>query len=165
MKDGFRPEIRSVTGSEGTTELNVPLEPESGVSPSLRSCRSQRPGPLRELELGSARGLELKRGGDVDFTGYAAKYKANGSVASLTSMTGIHVSGLTPTPDWVAGLSAFTVRAVRCGGFQWIDLRGVSAGGLQSRWIGYAFGHVEYSKVPLGAARRFDDAIDRGCCR
>lgn len=36
----------------------------------------------------------------------------------LGSMTGLHVSGLTPEPKWVEGLSSLTVRSIHCGGVQ-----------------------------------------------
>lgn len=79
-------------------------------------------------------------------------------------MTGVHVGGLTPAPAWVGGLSGFSVGTIGCGGVQWIDLRGSSAGGLESRWVGYGLSFLQYSKVPPDAARAFDRAIEGGCC-
>jgi len=164
-KDGFRPEIRLTTGSEGPDDMSVVLEPEARAALNLRSCRRRGGCPFCELELAKAPGLQIARGGDVDFAAYYATYKRGGFFGELGSMTGVHVGGLTPTPAWVAGLSSFTVRSLRCGGDQWIDLRGVSPQGLESRWVGYAVGHVEYSNVPTPVARIFDKAIDGGCCR
>jgi hypothetical protein len=161
-KDGFRPEIISTTGTETDGELSVLLHPESEMV-NLRRCRRQRHGSLPELELGRTPQVHVKRGGDVDFTAYAATYTTSGEV--LRSMTGLHVAGLTPTPDWAKGLSSFTVRSIKCGGVQWIDLRGVSSDGLRSRWVGWAASHLEYSKVSKSAALAFDRAIDHGCCR
>ena len=99
------------------------------------------------------------------FFGYDATYDHGGSRWHLSSNTGIYVRGLTPQPDWVAGLLSLTVRSLRCGEDQWVDLRGVSDAGMKSRWIGYAFSHVEYSKVPPQVASVFDKAIDRASCK
>jgi len=164
-KDGFQPRIVTTSGTERPGELRVIMEPSHEASLSIGSCKRQWPGPLRELEIRRAAQLRVTRGGDVDFRGYSATYVKDRTPFSLSSMTGMHVSGLTPTPDWVAGLSGLSVRSIKCGGFEWIDLRGVSALGLESRWVGYSFGHLEYSKVPGNAARVFDAAIDNGCCR
>jgi len=107
----------------------------------------------------------MKRWHGVESHGYYARYERDGFVAELSSETGVHVGGLSPRPAWVAGLSSFTIRSLRCGGEQWIDLRGVTETGLEStRWVG-GIGFVEYSKVPGPVARAFDKAIDNGCCR
>ena len=165
LKDGFRPEIRALTGSENSGDVSVVLEPEPKAALTLRPCRRQGGNPLAELEPASTRGVHLKRGGDVDFGAYDATYSYGGSIWDCGSMTGIHVQGLTPSPAWVAGVSSLTVRSLKCGDYQWFDLRGTSAEGRISRWIGYSFSHVEYSKVPPEVSRVFDKAIDTGCCR
>jgi hypothetical protein len=165
-KDGFRPEIRLTAGTEKQGELTVVMQPAPDASLKLPSCERQGAGPLRELKLGTTGKLHVKSGGGADFVGYSATYAKNRATAAvLSSMTGIHVAGLTPTPDWVRGLSSFTLRTIECGGVQWTDLRGVSETGLQSRWVGYSLSHLEYSKVSPEAARAFDSAIDNGCCR
>jgi len=163
-KDGFRPQVVLTTGSQ--SERTVVMQPETEVSLALPSCREHSTEAFPELELAKTPRIGVRRGGDVDFRGYAATYTKNPAVVEvLGSMTGIHVGGLNPTPDWVKGLSSLTVRSIRCGGMQWIDLRGVSEGGLlQSRWVGYGQGHVDYSKVSREAALAFDHAIDHGCC-
>lgn len=164
VRDGFQPEIRLVTGADDDRELSVVLEPEQAAALTLRSC-GLLGAALREIEPAKVRGLKLKHGGDVDFTAYAADYSYGRSVWHLTSMTGIHAGGLTPTPDWVAGISSFTVRSLKCGGEQWFDLRGASVEGRESRWVSEGLSHVEYSNVPTPVARVFDKAIDNGCCR
>jgi hypothetical protein len=167
-KEGFRSQIRVTTGFERPEELSVLLALESDSRRVLPSCKNQKEQEsstsLRELKLKRTHDIQLKKGGDVDFVGYAATYTIDGIVASLASMTGIHVAGLSPNPDWTKGITEFTVSNFTCGGYQWIDLRGTSEDGLQSRWVGYALSYVEYSKVPSEAARAFDDAIDSGCC-
>jgi len=162
VKDGLQPQVRQVTGGEG--ELNLVMQPTSGSSISLGTCEQQSRAQLPEIELARNHGIRIRRGGDVDFVAYAATYTAKGASAVLTSMTGIHVAGLTPEPGWVVGLSQFTVGSITCGGVQWIDLRGTSGSGLESRWIGYGLSHLAYSKVPTEAAHAFDRAIERGCC-
>jgi hypothetical protein len=163
-KGGFRPQIRVTTGSEGTDDLSVLLDHEAVAAVSLRFCRRQRGCPLCEIEPFKVPGLRIKRIHNIEYDGYDATYRHGGSCGVLSSVTGVHVGGLSPTPAWVAGLSSFTVRSVRCGGEQWFDLRGVTEAGLESRWVGGA-GYVEYSKVPGPVARAFDKAIDNGCCR
>ena len=161
-KNGFRPEVVPVTGAKG--ELNLVILPESGRSVSLGICKRRTENPFPEIEIAKMHGIIVKRETGVDFIGYAATYAANGTAAVLSSMTGIHVAGLTPAPAWVEGLSGFTVRTVKCGGEEWIDVRGTSSAGLESRWIGYALSHLAYSKVSGEAARAFDLAIEGGCC-
>jgi len=164
-KDGFRPQIRVTTGAEDADGLSVVLEREASAALILRSCGRQRGCPLCEIELSRVRGLRMKRWHGVESHGYYARYERDGFVAELSSETGVHVGGLSPRPAWVAGLSSFTIRSLRCGGEQWIDLRGVTETGLEStRWVG-GIGFVEYSKVPGPVARAFDKAIDNGCCR
>jgi hypothetical protein len=165
VKDGFRPEIRVITSSEDNGGLSVVLEPEPKAAVILPSCKLQGGSPLLELQPARFRGVQLKRGGDVDFGAYDATYRYGGSVWDFRSMTGIHVQGVIPTPEWAAGLSSFTVRSLKCGDYQWFDLRGTSASGHESRWVGYSCSHVEYSNVPSPVARVFDKAIDNGCCR
>jgi hypothetical protein len=164
FKGGFRPLIRATTGSEGLDGISVVLEPEPRAALNLRSCR-RHVGLLPELQPARVPGLQLRRAGDVDFAGYYATYKHDGFLGELSSMTGIHVGGETPTPEWVAGLSSFTVRSLTCGGDQWFDLRGATETGLESRWIGEGGSHVEYSKVPAPVAKVLDKALDNGCCR
>jgi hypothetical protein len=164
FKGGFRPQIRLTTGSEGLDGTSVVIEPEPRAALNLRSC-GRHVGLLPELRPARVPGLQLRRAGDVDFAGYYATYKHDGVLGDLSSMTGIHVGGETPTPDWVAGLSSFTVRSLMCGGDQWFDLRGATETGLQSRWIGEGGSHVEYSKVPAPVAKVLDKALDNGCCR
>ena len=118
---------------------------------------------LPELEVKKTPQVHLTRGRDVEFVTYIATFTKSGE--ELASMTGIHAGGLTPAPDWVKGLSSFTVRGIDCGDVQWIDLRGASEGGLRSRWVGYAFSSAQYSRVAEEAAQAFDRAIDNGCCR
>jgi hypothetical protein len=164
-KDGFRPEIVRATGTERDNELNVVMRPEPDAL-SLPSCKGRGQPVLPELELAKSPRVQVKRGGEVDFIGYTATYHKNGRApAMLESMTGIHVGAPAPLPHWVEGLSSLIVRSIRCGGVQWIDLRGVSNGGLRSRWVGYGQSYVAYSKVPTEAANIFDRAIDNGCCR
>jgi hypothetical protein len=127
-RDGFRPEILLTTGIETDGEIRVVMRREPDAL-SLGSCKQQESGPLPELELAKTVNVQVKRGGDVDFVGYTATYTKNGeAAATLGSMTGLHIGGLTPTPDWVRGLSSFTVRSIKCGEVHWIDLRGVSEG-------------------------------------
>ena len=164
LKDGFSPQIRMISGSEDLNSLSVVLEPESKTALKLRSCRRER-WLLPELDPAKVRGLQFRRHPNIEYASYSATYKYGGSVAYLSSMTGIHVGGLTPTPEWVAGLSAFTVRSLMCGGTQWFDLRGATDTALQSRWVGTAGSHVECSKVPAPVAQVLDKAIDNGCCR
>jgi hypothetical protein len=162
-KAGFVPEIRLITPSEEKElEVTLRLTPEI---PTLESCKQMSAGPIRELRAAKSRSLQIRDFRDVDFVGYSATYSAQGSTAQLSSVTGIFNPGLTPPPDWVSGLSSFTVRGIRCGGEQWVDLRGESAEGLKSRWVGYPLSHVAYSKVSAQAARALDAAIDNGCCR
>ena len=163
FKPGFRPQIRVTTGSEGIEGLTVVLEPEARADLNLRPCTGHR-WPLPELRAAKVRGLEVRRGRNIEYASYDATYKYGGSVRYLSSRTGIHQSCLTPTPGWVAGLSSFTVRSLSCGGDQWFDLHGVTETGLESRWVGDGGGCVEYSKVPALVARVFDQAIDNGCC-
>jgi hypothetical protein len=163
-KDGFRPLLWTTSGFEGRREVSVTLEPETKVALSLGSCRRQGPNPIRELQIASARGVRVTPGWGVDYKDYEATYESGGRVESLSSMTGLHAGG-GPSPEWVKGLSSFHLQSVGCGGFQWFDLRGSSAGGLASRWVAYSFGFVEYSKVSIEAAHVFDKAIDLGCCR
>lgn len=163
-KDGFRPQIRLTTGSEGADELSVVMVHEVSGALNLRSCRRQREFSLCEIELPKVPGLRIERWHGVESHGYNAKYKQDGFLGELTSETGVHVGGMSPKPEWVAGLSSFTVRSLRCGCETRFDLRGTTQAGLQSRWVG-GFGFVEYSKVPGAVARAFDKAIDNGCCR
>lgn len=166
VKEGFRPEIRMTTASEAPGELSVVLTPEQEPARSLPLCyRHGRDATIHEFEVARVRGLKVIRCRDVDYVEYSATYTGGGSVARLSSMTGILVGGLTPTPEWVTGLRSLTVRSIKCGYDGWFDLRGVSAEGLESRWVGYSFAHVEYSKIPWAIARYFDKAIDKGCCR
>jgi hypothetical protein len=141
------------------------LQPEPEATATLRSCTRQQGAPAPGLEIGRARGIRLKHSHDVDFTAFDAQYVYQGAVWGLSSMTGVLVGGWNPAPDWVAGLSAFAIRSIKCGEYRWFDLRGTSADGLLSRWVGYGFSYVEYSKVPPPVARVFDKAIDTGCCR
>lgn len=164
-KDGFMPKIWTTSASKGLGDLSIVMDLEPAGTISLRSCGRLGSGPLRELEPATTHGMQATRRSGSDFIAYSAKYITGGSVVFVSGSTGIHVAGLTPTPDWVAGLSSFTVRAFRCGGFQWIDLRGVSSQGLQSRWVGYPFGDLAYSRIPATAAGVLDKAIDNGCCR
>jgi hypothetical protein len=161
-KDDFRPEIISTTGAGTDPELGVVLHPEPNTA-NLRCCMRQRHGLLPEFELGKTSQVEVKHDGGADFVAYTASITTTGEV--LKSVTGLHVAGLTPTPDWAKGLSSLTVRSIKCGGVQWIDLRGVSDDGLGSRWIGWGASQLEYSKVSKKAALLFDRAIDKGCCR
>ena len=166
VKEGFRPEIRMTTGSEAPGELSVVLTPEHEPARSLPLCyRHGRDATIHEFEVARVRGLKVIRRRDADYVEYSASHTDRGAVARLSSMTGIHVGGLTPTPEWVAGLGSLTVRSLKCGDDEWFDLCGVSAEGLESRWVSYAFAHVEYSRSPSAAARYFDKAIDKGCCR
>jgi hypothetical protein len=159
---GLRPEIRMMAGTD--TESSLTMLPLSDTPASVSLCRDRGQGPLIEIELAKIPSLVVKRGGDVDFFGYTAAYTAKGATAILSSMTGMHAAGLTPTPDWVKGISSFSVQSLRCGKVQWIDLRGASGAGLESRWIGYPQGQLEYTRVPSEAARTFDRAIGAGCC-
>ncbi len=165
-RDGYTPEIIATTGSERDGEQTVTMRRDTDAALNIRACRRPGTGLFPELELEPASNVKVKHGGEVDFAGYTATYRANGKPSGvLASMTGVHVAGLTLTPDWVKGLSSLTVGSVKCGAVQEIDLRGVSEGGLRSRWIGYAFGYAEYSRVPEKVAAAFDRAIDHGCCR
>jgi hypothetical protein len=161
-KDGFRPQVREVTGTDN--ELNVVMTPAAGRSARLGDCNRRSDVTFPEIRVAKTHGILLKRETGTDFVGYTATYRSKRVAAVLSSMTGIHVAGLTPTPTWAEGLSRFTVGSLTCGGVQWIDLRGFSGEGLESRWIGYGLGHLEYSKAPAEAARAFDSAIERGCC-
>jgi hypothetical protein len=165
VKDGFRPEIRVTGGSEAGGELFVVLQPEDKPARSLPFCYRHGQNTIHELELGGVRGVQVRRNRDADYVEYSATYDYGGRVVRLSSMSGIHVAGLTPTTEWLRGLESLTVRSLRVGDDQWFDLRGTSAEGLESRWVGYAFAHVEYSRVPPPVARVFDKAIDNGCCR
>jgi hypothetical protein len=163
FKDGFRPELRVIDPSEIIDGLVVTLEAETTAVLTVRSCGRHK-SVLREWEPAKVHGLELRRGGDVDFTGYYGTYDYQGSKAYLSSETGVHMSGLTPRPEWFAGLSSFTIRSITCGDEQWFDLRGSTEKGLRSRWVGHPASHIEYSKVPAQLADIFDRAIDKGCC-
>jgi hypothetical protein len=160
-REGSGPEIRMVAGTE--PELSQIMLPLSDTPASLSPCRDRGQGLLIEIDLAKVPSLVVKRGGDVDFFGYTATYTAKGATAILSSMTGMHIAGLTPTPDWVKGISSFTVQSLKCGSVQWIDLRGVSGAGFESRWIGFPQGFLEYSNVPSEAARTFDHAIGGAC--
>jgi len=138
--------------------------PLSGTAAKLGLCQRQGGGFLVEIEPAMAHKLDLKRGGDVDFVAYVATYRSRAVAAKLSSMTGLHVSGLRPAAEWIDSISALTVQSLSCGDVQWIDLRGISGAGLESRWLGYPHGYVQYSRVTKEAAQVFDSAIDGGCC-
>jgi hypothetical protein len=162
-RDGYRPEVRVVSGSQDSGDLSVILQPEPKAALTLRLC-GRKGVPIRELEPAGVHGLHVKRSHDVDFVSYDAAYSYGGSEWYLSSMTGVHVGGMIPRPEWARELSSFTVRTLKCGDYQWYDLRGISPQGLESRWLG-SVGYVEYSNVPPPVARVFDKAIDHGCCR
>lgn len=165
-KDGFLPELVHTNSAESGGRINVVMRPETEPSLILPSCGQGRGEVFRELELAKRRSIRVTRGGDVDYICYSATYRAKGLTAVLGSSAGIYISGLAPSPEWLRGLSSLSLRSINCGGKQWIDLRGVSEGsGQESRWIGYAMSYVEYSNLPTEAARAFDIAIERGCCR
>ena len=159
-KDGFRPQVIAVSGSEERSGLSVVLAADPKPNLVLRSCKGGT-ALIPEIEPAGMGGVRLRRGGDADFSSYTATYMYGGSEWNFSSMTGAHVDGIAPGPEWVAGLSSFTVRSLKCARAYWFDLRGVTADGLESRWLGY-IGFVEYSKVPPAVARMFDKAIDTG---
>jgi hypothetical protein len=165
VKDGFRPDLRAIAYPEDIGDVSVVLEPEGRAALNLPLCGRHGSIPLRELEPGPARGISLRHSSGGDYIRYHASYIYRGSEVYFESMTGIYAGGLTPTPEWAAGLSSFTVRSLSFGGDQWFDLRGTTQQGLQSRWVGYAGTHVAYSKIPAPVARLFDKAIDNECCR
>ena len=107
-KEGFRSQLRATTGSERPDELSVQLEVESDPRRVLARCDNREAGssnPLRVLKLRKSSGIQVKKGGDVDFTSYAATYTRHGLAALLSSQTGPLTRGLSPTPDWTKGLS------------------------------------------------------------
>jgi hypothetical protein len=164
-KQGLRPEVRDISASDAGSNLSVVLRPESAATLNLRLCRRQTANPIHQLEIARVQGIRLRRAGDVDFASYSGAFRFNGAVSYISGMSGVHVGGLTPTPDWARGISSVTIRSFWCGEDGWLDLRGKSAGGGESRWIGYPFAFVEYSNVPSPVANLFDKAIDHGCCR
>lgn len=164
-KPGYRPKLRTLGGSEAQADWSITLEPEGQAALDLRSCQPVRSGSIHQIKLAPVRGLKIKRGREVDFAAFSAMFTYQGAVAYISGSNGIHVAGMTPTPDWSDGVSSLSVQSVKCGGDYWFDLRGSSPGGLESRWVGYAFAHVEYSKVAAPVARVLDKSIDGGCCR
>ena len=104
VKDNFRPQIILTTGTETDRKLSIVLHPESDMA-SLRNCRRQGHGLLPEIELGQTPQVHLMRGREVDFVAYTATYTKSGEV--LGSMTGLHVAGLTPAPNWVKGFPLY----------------------------------------------------------
>jgi len=165
-RKGYRPAVQVVDAGVVDRNLVVTLEPDNGTGWTAPVCGRPGPGvPMKTIELKPPRGVRFKRFGDVDFSGYKIDFQEGKHADNLVSMSGTHASDGSPSSFWMMGLTQFEARSFHCGEFDGIDIRGFSPDGKQSRWVGYFYSFVEYSRVSKEAADFFDRIISQACCR
>lgn len=155
----YAPAIRIV--QPPSTHVAIRMRPDSAAGWTVPPCRGAgaAAGP-REIRFRWPRGV--KRLIDADFHGFEYSYPSRGT-ARLESMTGTSASRNYPPAAWVRGLNHLTVRRVALGSLYGLDIRGQTADGSYSRWLGYFYSFAAYSRAPKNASTAFDRIMESAC--